>query len=647
MRALDATSTEAPSGLERADAREPFFDRLLADLGYCWHTVFTRIRQEPVAFAADVAQYARAAAAAPAAPELSNLRYRLRRDGLLPELLAECFGHYCAALSRLGLATPGTDSLGAALILLERGIAELAGAEGRRQALGLAATTWAICGVPVHLMTANDARARTAAEALQPSLAALGFRAAAVVQGMEAGARQAAYEAEVVCGSQREIGHDYLRDHLARGGRRRPLTSVLQRLSGEAAAGRALALRGLQCALVEDADIVLVDDAHLPLVLSGEVGEPRVRLVYEQALELARALAQGGDFTLEGDGALLTESGKQRVERLVGPLGGIWTARKRREELIALALDALHLRQRDVDYRVEQGRVALTAPDPGPGAEPSEADEALQRLIEIKEGCRLGGRPDVRARLSVPRFLRRYLRLAGTCAPVRGGEREFWGLYGLKTTLAGAPCGPIACRPRIFATLAAKRAAILSRARAVAEAGGSLLIAVRTPVEGRALAGALAESGISALVLQGSGSEADRKALDQLGAPGSVGLALYPAGREIALFARAQPTLKIVTAELHDARRHIETICHAFGVSSCEMLLSLEEDAVRTHLWAAVAWWARRGAGASGELPERHARWLAAWVERGAERAAAATRQDIRLRDQQLDDLLAFTGNRE
>jgi hypothetical protein len=193
--------------------------------------------------------------------------------------------------------------------------------------------------------------------------------------------------------------------------------------------------------------------------------------------------------------------------------------------------------------------------------------------------------------------------------------------------------------------VAAKRAAIANRACTVAEAGGSMLIAVRTPVEARALSGTLAESGISTLVLQASAAM-DPQALDRLGKPGSVGLMIYPAGREISL-AQAQPGLNVLVAELHDARRHIETICRTFGANSCEMLLSLEDEAVRTRLWAAAAWWAGRASGPSGELPQRHARWLAIWAQRGMERASAAMRQDIRLRDQQLDDLLAFTGNRE
>ena len=459
------SAAEAGPSPERDDTPAPFFDRLIAGIGFHWHAAFARIRQEPVAFASDVVQYAHRWAAGPAAPGLPDLRYRLRREGLRPALVAECFGHYCASLSRQGQGLPGPDAIGAALILLDGGIAELASAASRRQALGLAATTWAIHGMPVHVVTSSDARARTAAEALQAPLAALGFSTVAVTQGMDAGARRAAYAAPVVCGAQREIAHDYLRDRLALGGRPRPLAGALHRLSGDAARGRDPMLRGLQCALVEDADVVLLDDAHLPLVIASDAEQPRVRLVYEQALELARALSRGADFTLDDDGARLTETGMQRIGRLVGPLGGIWAARQRREDLVALALDALHLRERGVDYRVELDRVVLAKPEGDGAGEPSEGEVTLQRLIEVKEGCRLGVRPDVRARLSAPRFFRRYLHLAGACADARGSEGEFWALYGMKTTLAGASPGPIVCRPRIFATVAAKRLAVVDRAR--------------------------------------------------------------------------------------------------------------------------------------------------------------------------------------
>jgi preprotein translocase subunit SecA len=383
-----------------------------------------------------------------------------------------------------------------------------------------------------------------------------------------------------------------------------------------------------------------------PLVIASDAGEPRERLVYEQALELARALSHDAEFTLDSAGARLTESGLQRIGRLAGALGGIWAAPQQRESLVALALAALHLRQRGVDYRVENGRV-LMAERAGDAAETADTDDTLQRLLEVKEGCRLGVRPDVQARLSLPRFFRRYLHLAGACADARGAEGEFWALYGLKTTLVGAPAGPVLGLPRVFATAAAKRKAVVDRAAAMVLAGNSLLIAARTPAEAAELSGALAAAGIEAGILKGGGGAEEREPLDRLGSAAGVVLVLHPAGRELEQPSAGRTPVKVIAAELHDAHRHLARVCRAFAADSYELLVSLEDAGMAARLGATASWWARRHARADGELPKPQARWLAALAQRGAGRAAAVVRQEILLRDRHLDDLLAFSGSRE
>ena len=170
---------------------------------------------------------------------------------------------------------------------------------------------------------------------------------------------------------------------------------------------------------------------------------------------------------------------------------------------------------------------------------------------------------------------------------------------------------------------------------------------MRAPAEARALSGALAESGISAGVLQGTGNAAEEKVLDQLDSRGGVVIALHPAGREIVRSASGSAPPKIVVAELHDSRRHLARICRALATDSYEMLLSLEDEAVVAQLGPAATGWARLGLTAGGELPDRRSRWLVALAQRKAERSGTAVRQEIILRDRQLDDLLAFSGKRE
>jgi len=643
---IPAAAAGSGSYPERDDAPEPFFDRLFAGIGFHWHNARRRKLALPAPIAAEASRRGGRPAVAESVARLPNLRYALRRDGLLPEPVAECFGHYCAALAA-SAEPPRPDAFGAGWALLQGRVAELPDAVDRSHALGLAATTWAICGIPVHLVTASDARSRAAAAALQVPLAGLGLGVAVVAQDTTAAARRVAYAGPVVCAAQREIAHDYLRDLLMLGGRAQPLSGALRHLAGGPSGAKVPTLRGLQCALVEDADGILLDEAHLPLVIATDAEQPRERLVYEQALELARALSASTDFTLDDEGARLTENGTQRVERLVGPLGGIWAAKQRREDLIALALDALHLRQRDVDYRVEQERIAMAPPEGPAPAEPTEADVTLKRLIEVKEGCRLGLQPDVRARVSVPRFLRRYVRLAGICGDARGAEREFWALYGLKMAQAGVAGIAESCAVRVFATAAAKRESLVARVRALAGAGNSVVVAASSPAEGKALHGTLKDAGLEPGVLQGASGAAEQQALAVLERPGSVMLALHPTSRRAERSASTKTPLKLVVAELHDSRRHVGRICHALAADSCEIMVSLEDEAMATRIGPAAAWWAHRGSGEGGELSPERASWILRHAQREIERAGAAMRQEIVLRDRQLDDLLAFSGKRE
>ena len=126
---------------------------------------------------------------------------------------------------------------------------------------------------------------------------------------------------------------------------------------GDAPAEEQLTLTGLQCALVADADAVLIDDCRLPLVVAAESDSHQERLLYEQAFELARPLGEAVDFTFEDGGIALTPSGSGRLARLTEALGGIWSGQGRREELIVLALTAIHAMQRGPDYDVANGRL--------------------------------------------------------------------------------------------------------------------------------------------------------------------------------------------------------------------------------------------------------------------------------------------------
>jgi preprotein translocase subunit SecA len=606
---------------ERESLRESALDRLLAGAGFWLEQAFARTLPEPEELARRVREQAQRYGGGSLGRRLAEVRYRLRRDGFSDERLAECFGLCCAALDGASHAAISPASLGAAALMVKGYVAEIGSPAERAHALTLAAMALAVEGTPVHVVAASEARARRSAEMLAGPLAALGCSAGFVAQAVGARERRDAYRASVVCGPQRVIAMDYLRDRLLLGRRMGSVKGRLERLAGTARHGSQTMLPGLHCALVDDADSVLLDDSRAPLVISADADQARQRLVYEQALEIARALAEGADFAIGDDGAQLTPSGADRLSRLVLPLGGEWLARQRREELAGAALDALHVLERDRDYRVAQGRVVLPEPEGEPPEDEQEQDPLLRGMLEVKEGCRLSGARDVLTRVSGLRFFGRYLRLAGTCADARGLEREFWSLCSLKTRRCGpAPETAAACGARVFTTTAARRAAVAETARALLESGSEVVIALRAQEEAQALAPLL--SGIAG---------AHRLKLN-----------LHPAQRDLDAAPRAGAHLLV--GELHDAARHVAQLRQAYGAARCGQFLALEDQGVATAAGALAVAAARLAPAARGELPSALAQWFAARAQRGMERTQSLLRRAAAQRERQLEDLLAFSG---
>lgn len=607
---------------ERETAREPALDRILANLGFWCGHAFSRRLLDQEEFAQQVLSHARRFRDQPPRAHVPGVRYKLRRDGFRADRLAECFGLCWVASGAQDTDMSAPTVLTAAALLVHGSIVEISEAAERASALALAATALAILGTPVHVVTTSDTCASRMADALRGPLGALGSSVACVAQAMGARERRLAYAAAIVCGAQRVLAMDYLRDRLLLGRRKSSLKGRLEWLASGAPHRAQTMLRGLHCALVEDADMVMLDDSRAPLVISADVDQARQRLLYEQALELARVLVPAVDFALGDEGAALTDGGSERLSQLVLPLGGEWLARQRRDELAVAALDALHVVHRDRDYRVEQGRVLFPKGGEQP-ADTEEEDPLLRCLVEVKEGCRLSGARDVLTRLAVSRFFRRYLHLGGVCADARRLEPEFWSLYSLRTHRCGPPSVPATpCSSRVFASIAARREALARAVRARMSGGGSVLLALRTQDEAQALAPMLADL-------------ADR---------GALRFTLHPAQRDAQRAAGESGLLHLVVGELHDAERHVAQIRKAYGAGTCEQFLAIEDRLVA----AAVGWIAAAAGGLvaapGGELPSRLAHWVAKRAQRGAERAQARLRRAAALRESQLDDLLAFSG---
>src|SRR6266702_2609803 len=212
-------------------------------------------------------------------------------------------------------------------------IAEMQTGEGKSLTALLPAITAALMGRPVHIVTVNDYLARRDAGQFRAVYNALGLTSGVVEHGQQFRDRQRAYACDVTYCTNKELVFDYLRDRLALGTRRSHTRVLVDELFQDRPAGSSgkLLLRGLNFAIVDEADSILIDEARTPLILSGTQGGAATDDgLYGTALDLARRLVVGEDFHLRaGEKAIeLTARGERRAADLATGLPGLWAIRR-------------------------------------------------------------------------------------------------------------------------------------------------------------------------------------------------------------------------------------------------------------------------------------------------------------------------------
>ena len=272
---------------------------------------------------------------------------------------------------------------------------------------------------------------------LRDAYATLGLSVGIVVGGDTTAKRQDAYRADVVYISSKEVAFDYLRDGLMRSGNANNpnLAAKLSRVFTIAKVPHPPSVqRGLDVAIVDEIDSVLIDDAGTPLLIStnrtGEISEDVART----GLELANRYTSGSDFVLDAHDLIpsLTARGLRRLEDETAELSGPWRVRLIREELIRAAIASLHVLKRDHHYLVRDGKIVLIDPHSGRATPDRHWSHSLSLMVEVKEGCVSSGEKKSLASISFQRFFRGYATISGMSGTVREVAVELRAVYGLK-----------------------------------------------------------------------------------------------------------------------------------------------------------------------------------------------------------------------
>lgn len=522
--------------------------------------------------------------------EAAELSAALGKSGLATALIEHAFAVIREAAHRtLGLRPHDMQLLGAREILSGR-LAEMATGEGKTLVASLPATTAALAGIPVHIITVNDYLAARDRDQLQPLYNFLSLNAEVALQTNKPHERREAYACDITYVTGQQLAFDYLHDRLIANGQRSSLRQRIQTLGDSSDSDQQRLLRGLCFAIVDEADSVLIDEARTPLILAREIDSQRVANTYLQTLGVARELRIGEHFHLDcaARRVELTDAGRTHVQFIETPRGGTWETERSLHTLLTQALSALHLYELDIHYFIRDGKVQIIDEYTGRTLPDRSWSRGLHQLIELKEGCEITPARETLSQITFQRLFPRYLRLGamtGTATEVSGELNRVYNL-GVSVIPTHLPSKRTSHAAIIFKTLTDKWAAVVDRVATLHETGQPILIGTRSVQDSEHLSRLLQARRLPHRVLNARQDKTEAYIVARAGQRGAITVATNMAGRGTDI--KLEPStyalggLHVIVTELHDARRIDRQLigrCARQGdPGSFETLVSIEDD---------------------------------------------------------------------
>src|SRR5687768_3790708 len=327
---------------------------------------------------------------------------RIRNGESLDKLLPEAFAVCREASQRvLGMRHYDVQLIGGMVLHMGK-IAEMRTGEGKTLVATLPTYLNALAGKGVHVVTVNDYLARRDSAWMGKLYSWLGLTTSVVYPGMPHSDKHAAYAADITYATNNEIGFDYLRDNMA--------LAKEDRFQ-----------RGLNFAIIDEVDSILIDEARTPLIISGPADEsPELYLKVNKIVpSLKRQQVEDGpgDFWVDEKGKQvhLSEAGQEHAEDLLRRAGiikeddGLYAAHNIHVvHHLNAAMRAHAIYQRDVDYIVRDGEVVIVDEFTGRTLPGRRWSDGLHQAVEAKEGVEVQRENQTLASITFQNLFRMY-----------------------------------------------------------------------------------------------------------------------------------------------------------------------------------------------------------------------------------------------
>jgi preprotein translocase subunit SecA len=554
----------------------------------------------------------------------------------------------------------------AAAIGMETGcIVELATGEGKTLSATLPATLAGWRGKGCHVVTVNDYLASRDAQTMAPLYKFCNVSVGVVNEQMPPHERRAAYLADITYCTNKDVAADFLRDRIALG-QRDGVTNVIMdkfgRMAGDTSAGgggnpAGLVMRGLDCAIIDEADSILIDEAVTPLIIAGEAPNESMAQSYQTAAQLAEQLQLDKHFhvNIRFREVRLTRAGQQRIGDLCANLFGVWRGVRRREELVTQALTAREIYLRGKQYIIQEGKVVIVDEFTGRAMPDRSWQHGLHQAVEAKENLEISPDKQTMARVSFQKFFRLYRKLAGMTGTASEAALELWTVY--KRPVAAIPTHKPCIRKqrpnRIFATTDDKLNAVVEAIVASQQRGQPVLVGTRSVAMSDRISTMLTLLHIEHDVLNAERHAEEAKIVARAGEKGRVTVATNMAGRgtdiKLSPNVPALGGLYVIAAEVNESARIDRQLFGRSGrqgdPGAAQLFTALDDEVIARYAgrWARSLI-ARIRKRRNGEITSPLTRLLLWRVRDRAARIALSSRKGVLRTDDWLEEHLSFTG---
>lgn len=476
-----------------------------------------------------------------------EFKQRIAKGETLQAILPEAFAVCREASKRVMNMRHFDVQLIGGMVLNDGKIAEMRTGEGKTLVATLPAYLNALSGKGVHVVTVNDYLAQRDAATMAKLYNFLGLSVGINLSQMPHDRKQQAYASDITYGTNNEFGFDYLRDNM--------VYATTERVQ-----------RGLNFAVVDEVDSILIDEARTPLIISGQADDnidiyARMNLIAPKLKRQEKEDGEG-DFWVDekAHSVLLSEAGHENAEQLLAGAGLIApgdslyaTSNIGLMHHLYASLRAHALFHKDQHYVVQDGEIVIVDEFTGRLMPGRRWSEGLHQAIEAKEGVTINKENQTLASITFQNYFRMYGKLSGMTGTADTEAYEFQQIYGLETVIipTNRPMVRKDMNDQVFRTAAEKFNAIVADIQSCQDRGQPVLVGTTSIENSELLSSQLKAAGYEHNVLNAKQHAREAEIVIQAGRPGMITIATNMAGRgtDIVLGGNIEPQVKAIEAD--------------------------------------------------------------------------------------------------